>query len=426
MIDARPKQAVLAAHSSEPDFSKLVTLPALDTQAGGNFLRRLDRSGLALTFWRQLQHHNATLHISVEWRDALAQRLARNVARTRDMLEEVQRLNATFCSFGVIAATLKGFTLSPDFCEEPSLRHQVDFDYLVDPTSVSPAAEALRSCGYSAPQVNKVGETCFLTPLRHIPSSNDDLYAPQRHRQVDLHTSIWEPCPWLSVEVPQDCLRQARPQTIYGVEHLSLCLEDKFLLQVLHAFRHSFRAWIRVSWLLEIARCMENHRENAVLWNRVIDRAGSDPLTKRVFAFVLGLVARLFHNPIPSPLHSWMDEAMTLSLRTWLDHFAIDWASSDWPGSLNNIFLAAEFIPDGRLRKQYWRNRLFPPKERASLGSIAAASPTKVFQLQVARLSYIAHRAALHLKELVDLPRQQFRWKRVLESSRRPGFDANC
>jgi Uncharacterised nucleotidyltransferase len=412
--------------SYAPNFSGLVELPALSSQAGRNFLRWLDRSGLALTFLRRLQGFRATQNIPTEWHHALAQRLTRNVERTQDMLEEAHRLNGAFRSFGVIAASLKGFTLCPDFCEEPSLRHQVDFDFLVAASSVSAAAEALRSCGYSASRLNPSGETCFITPLRHIPSPNDDLYALQHHRQVDLHTSIWETCSWLRVKVPQDCLEHVQPQSTSGVELLSLALEDKFLLQVLHTFRHSFRSWIRVSWLLEIARCIENHREDVALWNRVISRAGTARLTKSIFAFVLGLVERLFRTSLPSPVRFWTEEAMTLPLRAWLNHFGFDWAISDWPGSLNNLFLTAEFVPDPSLRVQYWRSRLLPRKTHASLGAIAATNPNRFFQLQAARLSYVACRAVTHLKDIVNLPRQQFRWKRALESCRRHSFDPNC
>jgi len=426
MIDSSPKGAVLAALSHEPDFSGLPALPPLHTKAGCAFLLWLDRSGLALTLLRQLQNHHLTHHISEPWRQALCRRQEDNFARTRDMLREVQHINAALFSFGVTAALLKGFSLSPDFCDDASLRHQVDFDFLVAPGNVSAAAEALLSCGYFTSSLNTSGETCFYTPSQHIPSSSDSLYALQHHRQVDLHVSIWEPCAWLPVQVPQDCLELAQPHNTNGVEYLGLCREDKFLLQVLHAFRHSFRSWIRLSWLLEISKFLENHRQNVSLWNHTIIRAGHARLTKTIFAFVLGLVARLFQTSIPLPLRSWTAEAMTVPLRAWLDYFAFDWAISDWPGSLNNLFLTAEFIPDTGLRRQYWRSRLLPRKAHASLGPVATTTPRKLLQLQIARFRYVARRAAVHLKDIVALPRQQLRWKRALAMSRRLGFDGNC
>jgi hypothetical protein len=403
LSNVRAKRAVLAALGHEHEFRELAGLPCLSSRAGIEVMNWLDWSGMALPFFARLRRFEADARLSEEWHRALTERLARNVERTQDMLQEAQRISAAFRSLGIKAALLKGFTLAPDFSYNPYFRHQVDFDFLVAPESARPAAEAL-----------------------HIPSAHDDIYALQRQRQVDLHISIWEPCAWLPVESPQDCLEQSQSQTIHGAEFLSLALDDKFLFQVLHAFRHSFRSWMRAAWVLEVAHCVEMHQEDAALWNRVIQRAGSTLLTKRIFAFVVGLIERLFASPIPSLLRNWTAEAMSSSLQTWLDHFACDWATSDWPGSLSNLFLTAEFVPDPRLRRQYWRSRLFPKKEQASLGSQVATTGAKQFlQLQAARLSYVAQRAALHLKDIAGLPVQQMRWRRALGSSRGANLDAN-
>jgi len=422
MTDPCPKRVVLSALSHAPDFSGIQILPRLNSNASHIFQCWLDRSGLALGFFRQLQNHN--IAIPKDWHQALEQRWLKNTERMQGMLAEAQHLHNTFRSFAVTAVCLKGFTLTPDFCDDPFVRHQVDFDFLVAPSSVHAAAEALRFCGYSAARLNEEGETCFRTASQHIPSANDDLYVPQAQRQVDLHTSIWEPCAWLRVEVPQDCLKYARPHSNHGMECLSLSLEDKFLVQVLHAFRHALHPWLRVSWLLEIGKCLDKHQENTTLWNRVIHRAGSTHLAKSIFGFVLGLVHRLFHTPIPAPLGLWTENAITVSLRVWLDHFGVDWALCDWPGSLNNLFFACDFIPDPDLRKQYVRSRLLPGKAPLSLGSRPKAGAPKFLQWQAARLRYVAQRAAAHLKDLLALPWQSFRWRRALESSRRLTFDA--
>jgi hypothetical protein len=426
MTSSQTKLVFLAALRQQPDFSPLHSLPSLDSSSGRNLLLWLDRSGLALPFLRQLQHHNAASRLSDSWHLALSQRMTANAARTRDMLDEAWRLNSAFSSFGVAAAVLKGITLAPDFCDDPALRHQVDFDFLVEPRQLHHAADTLRSCGYFAAHVNDSGETCFLTPLNHIPSHNDDLYTLQRQRQVDLHTSLWEPCPWLPVHAPEDSLKHARPQNIVGTNYLALSLEDKFLLQVLHTFRHSFRSWIRVSWLLEIGKCMYNQRHNDPLWNRVIARAGSKHLTKCIFAFVLGLATRLFAAPIPEALCGYSADALSLPLCAWLDHFALDWVTSDWPGSLNNLFLTSEFIPDPGLRAQYWRSRLLPRKAQTSLGNVQPSNKSNFLRFQAARANYVAHRAAVHLKDIATFPVQLFRWKRALDSCRRLRFDQHC
>jgi hypothetical protein len=412
------KTAILAALRREPDFSQLAVLPAVESREGRPLLRWLDQSGLALILLRQLQAYEATPQISVGWSYALGQSLAQNVARTQDIQAEFCRLITAFREQRVTIAALKGFTLVPDFCEDAGLRHQVDLDFLVDKANLPGAAAVLRSCGYSAPRLNESGETCFTTPLRHVPSPADDLYALQRHRQVDLHTSLWEESPWMPLEVPEDCLERAELHSIHGLEYLALSLEDKFLLQVFHAYRHATRSWIRLSWLLEIGRFLERHRDHAALWNRVAKRAGDARLTKSIFVFVLGLVDRIFQVPAPRRLGNWTAEAMTPPIQAWLDHFAIDWAISDWPGSLKNIFLANEFIPDRRLRSQYWKSRLFPRRSQTSLGNMANGGASALLKLQTTRLRYIAQRGFVHLKDICWFPVEQFRWKRALNASR--------
>jgi hypothetical protein len=407
------KRATLASLSFDPDFSGLATFPPLRSKNGQELIRWLDRGGLSLVLLRRLQQFEVTPTMSAEWCHALAERSAHNRDRMRDMLEEFARVNDAFRAHGVTAATLKGFSLAPDFCEDLSLRHQTDLDFLIDEDSVAAAAEALQNCGYSTSRLNKIGESCFVTPLRHIPSADDDLYALQRHRQVDLHTSIWENSPWLHIDAPPDCLAQAQSHTVDGVAFLGLSLADKFILQVLHVFKHSFRSWIRPSWLLEIGRCMELHQHDAPLWALFIERAGSTQSTKRVFAFVLELVTRFFHTPIPDPLKSWTSGTTNRAVHAWLDAFAVDWAISDWPGSLKNLFLAAEFIPERKLRIQYCKNRLFPTTSHASLGAVATAGRNMFFRLQTARLRYVAHRAAVHLRDIASLPAQHLRWRRA-------------
>jgi len=418
MSETRSKLIALGALRHGHEFAGLRALPTVDSHAGCQLIRWLDQSGVALMLLRRLQKHQATAQLPEAWRKALEARQARNIERVEDMVQEARRIQTSFLSHGVRAACLKGFSLSPDFCEDPFIRHQTDFDFLVSRDSVYAAANVLRTCGYSAAKVNETGETCFVTPLRHIPSAKDDLYALQRHRQVDLHVSVWEPCAWLQVDAPEDCLDFAEPQHTSGFEYLALSLEDKFLVQVLHVFRHSLRSWIRLSWLLEIANCMEKHEENAHLWNRLIHRADAGRLTKTIFAFVLGLVNQLLGTPIPQPLHAWQNAAVSPSLRVWLNDFALDWALADWPGSLNNLLMAAEFIPNRSDRRKYWQSRLLPGRAHTTLGNIATVNARSFLQLQAARFEYVVQRAAVHLLDIAGLPRQQLRWRRAQGSVR--------
>jgi hypothetical protein len=168
---------------------------------------------------------------------------------------------------------------------------------------------------------------------------------------------------------------------------------------------------------------MHIHRHDDPLWCRVIQRASEDRLTKCIFAFVLGLADRLFDCRVPSTLLSWSLRASSPSMRTWLDHFSLDWAISDWPGSLNNLFCAPEFIPDRRRRLLYLRSRLLPRKGQTSIGAVAASHGDSSWNVNSARLRYVAGRSAAHLKSLLCLPWQHLRWWRALMLARTQGME---
>jgi len=416
--DACAKRSLLQVLKRNPDLAGIRSLPPLQSRHGARLIRWLDESGLALSLLNSVRSHATGGGLSAEWRDALEGRRERNDGRLQDMLGEFQRLNDAFRAQGILAVTLKGFSLVPDFCADASLRHQTDFDFLVGPGDVDAAAEVLRSCGYSTPQLSHSGESFFTTPLHHVPSRTDDLYAIQRHRQVDLHVSLTESSPWLQVDFPGTDAEAVIPMSISGISFNCLPLETRFLVQVLHAFRHSFRSWLRLSWLMEIGRCMDQYLNDDRLWARLRNRAGDGLMAKRIFAFILSLTNRLFEIRIPPAIADWATEGMTPSLRAWLDDFSEGWALTDWPGSLSNLFLAPDFIADPGLRYEYFRSRLIPKRERLTIETRSGNDLERPFLWQLQRWKYVAHRAGVHLGDLVRLPLEQLRWQRALGSAR--------
>src|SRR4029077_20698598 len=130
MPDGRTKRIVLRALQRCPDFSGIATMPLPRSRKGRALLQWLAHSGLALSFLTRVQSHENGARLPDEWRNVLEPRRERNAIRFQDMLMEFQRLNHSFHARGILAITLKGFSLVPDFCEDPGLRHQTDFDFL--------------------------------------------------------------------------------------------------------------------------------------------------------------------------------------------------------------------------------------------------------------------------------------------------------
>ncbi len=421
MTNASAKRDILQALQAGPKFPLVGSLPSPGSRRGLRLLQWLDRSGLALSFFASVQANETGGRLPSVWHEALHQRMQRNAARFHDMLEEFRRLNEAFRARDIRVVTLKGFSLNPDFCENPILRHQTDFDFLVDSADIDAAAEVLHSFGYRTPRLSHSEESSFTTPLIHVPSHEDDLYALQHHRQVDLHVSPTETSAWLKPEFSADCLRHAVSMTLCGVNFHALALPDRFLAQVLHVFRHTSRSWVRLSWLLEISRFMELHREDETLWRRVIERAGAGLQTSRAFALILSLTRRLFRCRIPSQMGAWAARGMTPSLRTWLDRFSLNWALSDWPGSLSNVFLAPDFIPDGRRRWEYLASRLLPNKSQTMIETMASARKKKSVGWHLRRAHFVLHRSTAHLQNICSLPLLQLRWRHAISASR-PGL----
>ena len=385
---AKLKSQAIAAFRHTPDFSITESLHSATPRQQNNLLRWLDQSGLALYLLHRLSQHNTADRLPRQFREALDHRQASNRARTADMLEEFRRIvtsfsaTATKTSVPVPFCALKGFSLSPDFCPAPHLRHQTDFDFLVGPEFLSQAVRALESLGYAQTEVRSTGQLTFATPLRHIPSADDDIYAIPRHREVDLLPSLSLDFHGASLNAPSDQLARAHRTTLGDFSFPALAADDAFSLQILHTFSHLLGSWIRLSWLVEIAAFLETHRDNASLWHSVIQRNTNNDASiattrnqdsnRQAFGLILSLTHHLFATPIPQPLSDWCVQPQTLPapIAAWVAQFGQRFALAPLNGSKLTLFVHRQFIPDRRAWRSYLLARLFPVGRRSSIGSV--------------------------------------------------------
>ena len=292
----------LAALRPVPDFSRLSLLRLSNASQIRKLLRWLDESGLALYLLTQLQDHEVLGQVPKDFSAALESRLAANRVRTAAMLSEFARLVDSFRRNGVQFCMLKGLTLTPEFCREVHLRHQTDFDFLVTLDSLENAKRAMQSCGYEQGEVTEFGQATFTTPLRHIPTSNDDIYAIPRHREVDLLTTLRLCAHGVSIPMPTPDFNDFKAKSLLDIAFPVLPSEEMFCFQVMHAFRHLLGSWVRVSWLFEIGYFIDRHCGDADLWRAIVDRIGHDARTRNAFGLVISLTRALFPRPIPEPL----------------------------------------------------------------------------------------------------------------------------
>jgi hypothetical protein len=416
MRDRDLRVSILSALQPAPDFSGFDLLRRSNRSRQQGLLRWLDQSGIALYLLDKLQQHDALDHVPADFRQALERRSHANRERSLAMLGEFERIVEYFNKHSVRFCVLKGFALIPDFCSEPHLRHQIDFDFLVAPESLDAAKCAMQFCGYTQQATHQSNEVTFATPLQHIPSANDDIYAIPRHREVDLLTAVRQVAHGVSIEAPSASLDKVSIKTLRGISFPSLPAEDMFALQVMHAFKHLLGSWVRVSWLLELGYFIDRHYDDADLWRSVIDGIGRDERVRNAFGLIVSLTQTLFPSPLPHLLADWCLRPLSPRIQAWVTQFGVKTAISDLDGTKLTLFVHRLFVDDENSWNAYVRNRLFPIGRQSPIGNVTTARPRDRIKVRASQWLHSVRRATFHARELVCLPVEAVRWWLALRS----------
>ena len=419
MSRGKYKRIAIAALRSRPDYSRLRLLNETSPRERLQFLRWLDHSGLALYFFARLRDARELQNLQPDLRDALGQRYQSNAVRMRSMFADFWAVNAAFRAAGIPHAFLKGFALIPDFCSEMALRHQSDLDILVAPESLFSATQALEGCGYQRLADDDSLEFSFATPLQRVPNLHDDIYQTPPCKEVELRTSIWNDVGRVSLQVPQDCLARSRESNLQGTQFTSLCVEDTFLMQVLHAFGHLLGSWLRVSWLWEIHYFVEEHGGDGEFWRAFQARAGADPRLRRAIGLVVGLTAQLFDTRLPESVRIAYVDSLPERIHAWILHCGAEWALSDISGSKLTLFIHREFFDESQDWSAYLLRRIVPMSQSTSARPSGASDVKSRVKARLVAMSFTMQRLIFHASEALRLAWETIRWKQFLHSSRR-------
>jgi Uncharacterised nucleotidyltransferase len=246
---------------------------------------------------------------------------------------------------------LKGLTLVPEFCPYGSLRHQADFDYLVDEQSLPIAELVLVKAGYRPKETHSNLESLFVIPNAPDPCRGGDLYGARASHAVELHLSIWHSDLHKLPAIPNlFFVEQGTTRQLNGYSFVALEDHDAFLLQIVHACSHLFTHWIRIASLFEIGYFLDRRAADADLWNRVEQRVGDSLPLREFAALITGLVAILFSPSIPPRLDTCSTQ-LRAAPRTWLERYARDWVLSGLPVHQFSPLPRTKF--DLFLRQQY-------------------------------------------------------------------------
>ena len=157
------------------------------------------------------------------------------------MSRRFDALNRSFNEAGIGYAVLKGLSLVPQFCPYAPLRHQGDFDYLVDARSLSAAQRVLVEAGYVPKDSPSRQEFIFVTPGAAAPSRSGRQYPADAPHAVELHLDVWDSDQLRLPTLPNlFTVERVTPHEWNGFVFPALTDEDAFLLQVVHACQHLF------------------------------------------------------------------------------------------------------------------------------------------------------------------------------------------
>lgn len=382
-------------------------------------LQWLDDAGLAFYFLEKLRAVRATDAVPKEVLTRLQQNFEANRLRIEDMACRFDVINQQFNDAGIRYAVVKGFSLIPEFCPYAPLRHQGDFDYLVDDQSLAKGCRLLAGLGYISKTSPSCIEKVFVTPGDR-PSRRSEQYSLHAPHAVELHTDMWESDLNHLPQIPTLCFLD---RSIYkdwnGLSFPALRDEDAFLLQVLHACHHLFTLWIRMSSLLEIGYFVNRRAEDIELWNRIEQRIGDSSALREFVVIVTELVSRLFALPIPTYIQACGAKIRPAS-RLWIDHYARRCAFSELPAHQFNLFPTAKFI---LFLQQQFRNeepvgknvvgkRLLPFSRLSGIASSLKKDPTLALKPGWWRHHRLVRRGLFHflagVRYLLEVPR--WRW----------------
>ena len=388
--------------------------------------RWLDTSGLALYLLRRLHDLGA--------RELLPQtiltRLEGNATENRKRLDyianEFASINQRFQQAEVNFATIKGFSLVPEFCPDAVLRAASDLDYLVDKASLPVAARVLEEFGYCLRRSSDI-EFKFVRPSSRIPTLSDDPYSRETEPLVELHLAFWnQKANRVQVSEPEFRLDQTISHAWQGLRFPVLKEEDVFVLQILHVFQHTLECWVKLCWLLEIGHFLRARSSDTQFWDRVDVRMLEVPCLAEFAAIVIGLANRVFAAPMPPVAAKWT-QCLRAPARLWLENYGQKWVIAEHPYANSSLFSVAklshflhqEFISDPKVRKEITRQRLFPWKLPEQVAAPADNIAATVLTAGRQKWQFVLRRLVFHVgsssRYLLETPR----WRKLNKLSTR-------
>jgi len=358
----------------------------------------LDTSGLALYLVDRLLRLGCERSLPPAILERLLQNRRDNTARSAAMLAEAEAVTLGFEREGVLFAHLKGITLTPHSVPEPSLRLQLDLDFLVHAEDAGKAARVLEAMGYARACVS--GDTWeFKAGGAEIPSLKD-LYKEKPQRVAEIHLAA-----------AQGLLERIEHRTFGSMTMPALSAPDLYLQQALHLFKHLRSAFTRAAWVLEYRRHMLARREDVLFWQQ-IEGLVSDHAEDRVALGVVSLlVVEVFGDRPPAFLAQLIASCVSAPVQLWIERYGRSALLADFPGTKLYLILQAELDLSKTPRRAGLLPLALPPM--ITLGHPGEGLRSKLRRVWI-QCGFIGFRSGFHCVEGVRYLLELLRFRRLV------------
>jgi len=378
-------------------------------------------SGLALYFWQRMKSNGILAVVPQDVRAVLEDCLAMNRKRLEVMVKEFRFVNHVFRESGIQYAVLKGFALVPDYCPDPALRNQYDFDFFIPVETLEFADRCLQDAGF----VRKERSRCchpvvYLAANRqtHPPANLGDIYSPLTPYSLEVHTRLWEAeAEKISFELPASPLARAGERDWNGIKFHSLSPEDALIFQVLHAFRHMVNNKCRLSIFLEIARFVQTHSSDDIFWLRLTALLRGRRRLSEATAGVFSLAFSLFGPEMPAEAVALLRASMCPAMALWVSRYGLRLALNNFSSSKGSLHLHKLFVENPRLWAAVRRRKLYP-FQRPTLPQGLHRGRLRLTYKQII---HVAGRIYFHVGSALRYIWERSAWEYAVRASKRAG-----
>jgi hypothetical protein len=403
--------AVIATFRDGDESASPIRLYDFRTQDWRRSLHWLDASGLALYFLDRIKTLRLVDALPSTIVYALESRLRDNQTRTAYLFDEFLRINRAFQGADLQYVNLKGFTLVPDYCPDPSLRRQFDIDFLAETNDARQYSDILKRFGYI---ISGRGEHLleFKAGPAQLPTI-EQLYKATPHHSVEVH---FIPASIPMLKSDRSLLARSQQHVYGGETFAALSRTDIFLAQAQHLFRHVKSEWTRISWLLELKTFITSRATDAGFWQDV--RLGASALTDGALSVGVAawLASEAFGQFAPPALTEWSVDTIPTSVRLWLERYGRKVLLSDFPGSKLYLLLDGELSQDRKLTNPVTLKKLLPLHLPPRVTSEANRGIGQKIRTVFVQARYMFFRLRFHLAEGARYLFEAWRWRRLVSS----------